>query len=202
MAQNEGSVPPQLHVAIQGSTLSCHLTGLAAGTGDQWVLQSSADLKSWEDLVFFGKEAEAAAAIPPGGHLRQFLRARQIAADDPLLREFLSARNRWRSAGITSYTMEVSWGSSWLFWHGTVTVRDNQVISATPIETNFPDPPEQKTVDGRFAELKTYIDQKADSIEVTFDPVFGYTKSAFVDIDFRIADEERSWSILSFLPLR
>lgn len=202
MAQDPGGIPPQLQVAIEGDTLSCHLTGLPAGSGAHWILQSSAGLNSWEDLLFFDKGGEAVVAIPPGGQERQFLRARRIEADDPVLRDFLNARNTWRRAGIDDYTIEVRWGSSWFFWHGTVTVRDHEVISAVPIDTNFAEPPAQRTIDGWFAHLESFIDPRADRIDVTFDPVFGYTRSSFVDIELWIADEEQSWSILDFQPQR
>jgi hypothetical protein len=57
-------------------------------------------------------------------------------------------------------------------------------------------------MDEWFDHLKRFIDQPADEIIVTYDPVFGYPKSVSIDEDFRIADEEQSWSILDFLPGR
>ena len=53
--------------------------------------------------------------------------------------------------------MEVSWGSSWFFWHGTVTVLGNEIISAVPINTNFSEPPAQRTIDGWFAHLRRLL---------------------------------------------
>ena len=192
---------PQLHVIPQLDALSCHLTGLPNDSGGDWVLQSSAGLTSWEDLVFFDKNGEAIAAIPSGGQERQFFRAHHLKTDDLILREFLAARNTWRSAGIDSYSMEVSWGVSRFFWHGTVTVLGHEIISAVPINTNFSEPPAQRTIDGWFAHLESYVDPRADQVNVTYDAVFGFTKSAFIDIVFMIADEEQSWSIFDFKPL-
>jgi hypothetical protein len=53
-----------------------------------------------------------------------------------------------------------------------------------------------------FAVLKRNIDNKAHRIDVTYDEIFGYPKTAFIDVDLRMADEEQGWSILKFLPMR
>jgi hypothetical protein len=70
-------------------------------------VQSSADLKSWEDLAFFGKSAAPGAdlelelvnaSIPQPGGTQQFFRAPYLESDDSLLREFLAARDVWRGS--------------------------------------------------------------------------------------------------------
>ncbi|MFT5104917.1 MAG: hypothetical protein ACI9UA_000535, partial [Pseudoalteromonas tetraodonis] len=142
------------------------------------------------------------ASMPQPGGTQQFFRARYLDSDDTLLREFLAARDVWRRSGIDRYNMEVRWSPSQFTWHGTVTVSNNQVTSFETIFTNLFEPPEPRTMDEWFDHLKRFIDQPADQIIVTYDPVFGYPNSVSIDEDFRIADEEQSWSILDFLPGR
>ena len=201
----------QLELSQQANSISFRLTGIPEADVGPWVLQSSADLEIWEDLAFFGKSAApgtdlelelAKASIPSAGSSQQFFRARHLESDDRLLREFLAARDVWRRSGINRYNMEVRWNLSRFTWHGTVTVHAGQVASFETLSTNFFEPPEPKTVDEWFDHLKRFIDQPADEIIVTYDPVFGYPKSVSIDEDFRIADEEQSWSILDFLPGR
>ena len=85
-----------------------------------------------------------------------------------------------------------------------MTGRNNKVVSTESIDTNFPDvfEPEHRTIDDWFAVLKRNIDNKAHCIDVTYDETFGYPKTAFIDVDLRMADEEQGWSILKFLPMR
>ncbi|MGK0188434.1 MAG: hypothetical protein ACI9R3_004245 [Verrucomicrobiales bacterium] len=208
-AQSSGSA--QLHLNPQADSISFRLSGIPEADAGQWVLQSSADLDEWEYLAFFGKSAAPGAdlelelanqSMPQAGGAQQFFRARYLESDDPLLREFLTARNLWRRSGINRYVMEVRWQLSQFTWHGTVTVSNGQVTSSETITTNFFEPPEPKTMDEWFDHLKRFIDQPADQIIVTYDPVFGYPDSVSIDEDFRIADEEQSWSILDFLPGR
>jgi hypothetical protein len=53
-----------------------------------------------------------------------------------------------------------------------------------------------------FDVLKRAIDQKAERIVVTYDKVFGFPSSVFIDISTMIADEEQGWTISSFIPHR
>ncbi|MFT4548379.1 MAG: hypothetical protein ACI8XO_000229 [Verrucomicrobiales bacterium] len=208
-AQDPGSA--QLHLNLQTESISFRLSGIPEGDTGMWILQSSVDLEAWEDLAFFGKSAApgadieldlANASMPQPGGTQQFFRARYLDSDDTLLREFLAARDVWRRSGIDRYNMEVRWSPSQFTWHGTVTVSNNQVTSFETIFTNLFEPPEPRTMDEWFDHLKRFIDQPADQIIVTYDPVFGYPNSVSIDEDFRIADEEQSWSILDFLPGR
>lgn len=196
------STAPILEVLTTApSGLHCQLTGLTAGSARFWVLQSSADLTRWEDLLLFEDGGEAVAAIPPGGQASQFLRARHLTTDDPVLREFLSARNTWRSAAIDHYSFEVNFGASQFFWRGVVTVLNDEVISAVPIETNYPEPPAQRTIDGWFDRLGTFFDPRAYQIDATYNPLYGFMTYTYIDVERWIADEEESWSITNFQPL-
>lgn len=205
---------PQLHLDLQpdSDSLQFRLTGLPVGDKGEWVLQSSsAGLNEWEDLAFFderggdGADLElelAFASIPDPAPTRQFFRARYLNTTDRLLREFVVARDTWRRSGVDRYTIETRWFLSMFVWHGTVSVFDHEVTSSETIFSDFFEVPEPKTIDDWFDQLKRFIDQKAEVIVVSYDPVFGYPKSVSIDESLLIADEEQSWSILDFRPKR
>ena len=203
-------IPLQLHFTLQDETFRFRLTGTPSNERNPWIIQSSVNLDTWHDLAFIedrtvegNLEIELpAASMPNQGQPNRFFRARRLDADDPVLREFLNARDTWRKAGIDSYSMEVNWGVSWFFWHGNVTVRNNRVVSVEPIDTNFFEPPEPRTMEDWLDHLKSYIDRKAERIDVTYDKTFGFPSSVFIDVSFMIADEEQGWTILNFLPHR
>lgn len=212
VSAQDGEVPsPELQLTPQSDSLLFRLTGLPADGRGVWVLQSSIDLSDWEDLAIFDKPAAPGADVelelgigstPNPGAAQQFFRACALEAEGPYLRDYLAARDTWRRSGVDDYTIETRWFVSQFVWHGTVKVRDHAVDSSEVIFTNFFDPPEPKTIDDWFDQLKSFIDQEADEIIVTYDAVFGYPISVSVDVSFQIADEEQSWSILSFNPQR
>lgn len=51
-------------------------------------------------------------------------------------------------------------------------------------------------MDKWFDHLKRFIDLPADTIIVTYDPVFGYPNAVSIDEIIMIADEEQRWSTL------
>lgn len=168
-----------------------------------WVLQGSADMRVWQDIETF--EGSKTIRVPiQRGVRQQYYRALQIKGGDPYLSDYIDAYMVWKGSGVNSYSMEIRQWSSWFFWHGNVTVRNNEVVSSELIDTNFPDnfDPEHKTIDDWFRVLKRNIDNKVHRIDVTYDKTFGYPKTAFIDVDIRIADEEQGWSILKFIPMR
>jgi hypothetical protein len=209
-ADDHPVITPQLHVTLRDETFQFRLTGTPSNENNPWIIQSSVDLIAWDDLAFIedrtgegNLELELGATSTPGhGQPNQFFRARRLEGDDRVLREFLNARDTWRTAGIDSYAMEVNWQVSWFFWNGNVTVRNGRVISAEPINTNFFEPPEPRTMNDWFDVLKRAIDQKAERIVVTYDKVFDFPSSVFIDISTMIADEEQGWTISSFIPHR
>ncbi len=209
-AGDNPGIPPQLHVTLQDETFQFRLTGIQTGVRTPWIVQSSIDCTDWEDLAFIEDRTDdgdlqielPATSIPGQGQPTRFFRARQLESDDRILRGYLTARDTWRTAGIDSYSMEVNWGVSWFFWHGTVTVRNKRVISAEVIATNFFEPPEPRTIDDWFDDLKRAIDQKAERIAVTYDKVFGFPADVYIDISSMIADEEQGWTISNFIPHR
>jgi hypothetical protein len=209
-ADDNTGIPLQLQFTLQDEIFRFRLTGTPSNERNPWIIQSSVNLDTWHDLAFIedrtvegNLEIELpAASMPNQEQPNRFFRARRLDADDPVLREFLTSRDTWRKAGIDSYSMEISWGVSWFFWHGNVTVRNNQVVSVEAIDTNFFEPPEPRTMEDWLDNLKSYIDRKAERIDVTYDKAFGFPSSVFIDVSFMIADEEQGWTILNFLPHR
>ena len=201
---------PQLHISLQDESFEFRLTGTQADVKTPWILQSSPDSIKWDDLAFIDDrtgdgdlQIEMSAASTPGQEQpTRFFRARQLEGDERTMREYLAARSIWRTTGIDSYSMNVNWGVSWFFWDGTVTVRNKQVISTETNITNFFEPPEPRTIDDWFDDLKRAIDQKAERIAVTYDKVFGFPADVYIDISSMIADEERGWTISNFIPHR
>ena len=195
--------PPQLEITVEGATLTCQLTGHPDYSTGYWILQVSADLNNWEDQLFFDEDGEAVVAIPPGGQARQFLRARYIKTDDPIWRDFLDARNTWRSAGIDRYSFRVS-GQGLLPWSAVVTVHNDEIISVNPGLGSPHQPPAQRTIEGWFAYLARFLDpryRRPDQIDVLYDPVYGFMSSASIDIDRLILHEGVDWTIQAFQPL-
>ena len=202
-AQGEGTNLNRLKWEYEGGVFSFQLQDLPVVLEDLWVLQTSEDMNDWQDLETF--EGKTVIDVPiQRGTRQRYYRARQIKGGDPYLSDYIDAYTVWQGSGVDSYSMEIRHWSSWFFWHGNVTVRNNEVVSTESIDTNFPDvfEPEHRTIDDWFAVLKRNIDNKAHRIDVTYDETFGYPKTAFIDVDLRMADEEQGWSILKFLPMR
>ena len=202
---------PQLHISLQDEIVEFRLTGIQADIRAPWILQSSPDSIKWDDLAFIDDRTAngdfqiemSASSMPGQGQPTRFFRARQLESDERTMREYLAAHSLWRTTGIDSYSMELYWGVSWLFWDGTVTVRNKQVISAETNSTNFFEPlPEPRTIDDWFDVLKRAIDRKAERIAVTYDKVFGFPAEVYIDISSMIADEEQGWTISNFIPHR
>ena len=208
-AQGGGS--PRLHLSVQPEAISLRLSDVPEVGDEVWVLQFSCDLETWEDLAIFAEPAApgadlvlelAGASVPPAAGGQLFFRARPHAAGDKQLAEFLAARDRWRRSGIDRYHMELSWFVSFFEWRGTVDVDRGEVTAWETLSSSFFEPPEPRTMDDWFDHLKFFIDRPSDRIDVTYDPVFGYPRSVYIDDDFRIADEEQSWVVHEFLPAR
>lgn len=202
-AQTEGTNLNRLKWEYEGGVFSFHLQELPVVLEDLWVLQGSSDMLTWQDIEPFEENKTIKIPIQRGVR-HQYFRARQIKGGDPYLSDYIDAYAVWKESGVDSYSMEIRHWSSWFFWHGNVTVRNNEVISAEAMDTNFPDDfdPEHRTVDDWFGVLKRNIDNKAYRIDVTYDKTFGYPKTAFIDVELWLADEEQGWSILKFLPMR
>ncbi len=211
MAQDRADSSPRLHLSFEGeSPLGFQLSGLSTSDPGTWVLQSSTGLDRWSDLAVFPDkmvDGQFELELPtrvlrPRGLGAQYFRARRLGDDEADLIPFLSARNAWRLSGLSGYSFEVRYNISFLFWHGSLAVRDDEVVSFETIESNFFEIPQPKTIDDWFAELESAIAQRADSITVEYDPIYSFPKEVSIDPVEIIADDERGWSILRFLPHR
>lgn len=58
------------------------------------------------------------------------------------------------------------------------------------------------TIDQLFKEIQQSIDNNAASINVKYDPRWGYPTSIYIDLDKRMADEELAFTISKFQPTR
>jgi hypothetical protein len=201
-----------LHLDLSADGLTFRLVG--DGGDSPWVLQHSQDGKVWEDLLFLdrkedgsGPGVEVALSALPGRAVGSALfRAVRLKDDDPARRDALAARSRWRLSGFgrDRYRYEIRWQFSFFFWHRTVTVVDDEVVSSETIESQPPwaEAPELPTIDDLFDKIADARASDADTIEVSWHPEFGFPSSGFIDLSLLIADEEQSWTIESFSPLR
>ena len=177
---------------------SISLEGDLTGS-DSWDLQSSNDLNNWEDLDSF-KENNIVRVSMRFPLKARYFRARKGEMVVPYLDDFIKHKQIWSDANLNDYVMEINWGVSWFFWHGLVTVQNNKVISAEDIDSNWFEPPQQRTVDEWFNHLRYYIDNRADQIDVIYDKELGYTKSVYIDFERMLADEEQNWRIIRVTP--
>ncbi len=199
-----------LRIKWTGDLFSFRLAG-DDGSGE-WVLQHSPDGREWGDLLFLGRENEwggvpgadiSPAALPVPNAPSALFRAVQLRGDDPLYRDYLAARARWRSADLHSYRYELRW-STMIFWLGTISVITDEVVSYERIEAIppfFEEPPLLRTIDGLFDRIAQARASNAVVIQVTWHREFGYPTSVYIDQSRMIADEEQWWTIESLEPL-
>lgn len=97
-----------------------------------------------------------------------------------------------------------------------ITVQDGKVVSAVteslkmelkedgseaaPIMIDVID--RAMTIDQLFKEIKQSIDSNAASIDVKYDPTWGYPRSISIDLDKRMADEELAFTSSNFKQIR
>ena len=203
LAQGNNAETNGLEFEYGAGTFSFRLLNKLEDKDGSWVLQRSADMRNWQDLETFKGNKTITVPIQRGVR-HQYYRAHQTDGGDSYLSDYIDSYKIWQESGVDSYSMEIRHWSSWFFWHGNVIVRNNEVISSEVIDTNFPDDfdSEQRTIHDWFEVLKRNIDNKAYRIDVTYDKTFGYPKSAFIDVELWLADEEQGWDILKFSPMR
>ena len=210
VADERQPVPPLLSVTKQAGDFRFLLTGTDQNAPGLWVIQSSFNMDAWEDLAVMEDRNAAgvlmmdmpAESLLIEGRSGRFFRARSFDGDAQALRFYLEARTKWQASGVDSYSMDVNWQVSWFFWDGNIVVRNNQVISAVARNSNFFEPPEPKTIDDWFAVLKHAIDRNAERIDVTYNKIYGFPQSVYIDMSRMIADEEQGWTITNFIPHR
>ncbi|MGY8690160.1 MAG: hypothetical protein ACKVHP_20790, partial [Verrucomicrobiales bacterium] len=116
-----------MRVETHADGLSFQLVG---ESGDApWILQHSADLERWDDVVFLDSVAEVEIvwrdlSIPSAQV--GFFRAIRLEADDSFRRRFLEQRLQWRRLGSASYRYDLQQGFGGVFWRGTATITDQK----------------------------------------------------------------------------
>ena len=200
-----------LRIEQSGADFSFQVVG-EDGLGE-WLLQFSQDGIDWQDLLFLERGVETGAvpglqvspaALPVPSAERGLFRVVEYPEADGFYREYLAARSRWRASGITSYRYGFRW-STMIFWDGSIEVIDGEVASYDRLEAFppfFEEPPMYRTIEGLFDRIADARARNAASIEVTWDPEFGYPRSAAIDQSLLIADEEQYWSIGFLEPIR
>lgn len=194
----------QLHISKRSDGLSFRLAG-ATGKAP-WVLQHRSELHDWEDLLFMEEgdghqlEIEWGVLSDPAAKAGLF-RAVQLAEDDPLLRQFLSERAKWRLTGRESYRYELIQNFGSVSWHGFVTVAEDALDSFETVHFEpFFETPTIPTIDGLFDRISRAMALNAAEIRVTWNMRYGYPESCSIDYDFRIADEEEGWTVRRYAP--
>jgi hypothetical protein len=135
-----------------------------------------------------------------------------VACDDapfgPERDRLAENRERWRSAGVSSYDYvfraRCFCGPDAL-QPVRIEVADGEVVSITSIETGEPAEPafpgEALTVEGLFAFLAEALDDDPASFSASYDPDLGLPTSASIDFDARVADEEFGFEADDLRPL-
>ena len=125
----------------------------------------------------------------------------QIDIYGALQLELDAARARWENTGLESYGFRFNWQCFCLDEYVapvTVSVVNGDVQSVIRIEDGEPVAEHLfdgfVTVEALFERLQDAIDGRSASIRVEFDPENGLPTEAFIDIDFRMADEEIGWN--------
>lgn len=119
--------------------------------------------------------------------------------------DFAAALAKWRAAGFANYTYKLEIGCFCFFEHGmpiTVTVLNGEANSMTwsdgtavaNPELSYETFAEASTIDRLFAELDQ-LRRTAYYVKATFDPVYGFPTTAFIDRVRNLADEENSYTI-------
>jgi hypothetical protein len=197
----------RLHIEALGDGFAFHIEGSVEGS--PWLLQHSPDGIEWQDLLFLDGDGEGGVAPRvevPRGILAQpdapvgMFRAVQLLADDPLLRRLLAERAKWRLSGTGDYGYELRQNSGQISWRGTIAVTGGEVTAFQTLEQWPPDfpLPNLPTIEALFDRVADAIAQKAEVIDVTWDPDFGFPRTCFIDLSLLIADEERGWTVLAF----
>ena len=129
--------------------------------------------------------------------------------DDPLdgeRKRLLEARTLWRAQGLMDYRYTFR-RSCFCAPPATdpviVTVRGNAVVFVARVDDGAPvDPASYDSIEGLFRLLEEAIDQEAHQVRAEYDAELGFPKTAFIDRDAMIADEELGFEASGVQPNR
>ena len=121
--------------------------------------------------------------------------------------EISEMRTLWESQALANYDFVLqrsSFSPPHLVEPVAIKVRGGQVTSRVYVNSGLPatvaDPNWWPSIDGLFDFLEAARDGGADKIEVQYHGGQGYPTRAFVDYVTGMADEERGFTVTSFVP--
>ena len=121
---------------------------------------------------------------------------------DRLQEELTSNRLIWEAMGPDSYQFEfrrICFCIREFVAPVKIAVRGGTIVDVTFLESGLeaeePDPETYETIEGLLELLQEALDRKAFSLQVNYDPNFGYPTDADIDYDARIADEEFGFTV-------
>lgn len=85
-----------------------------------------------------------------------------------------------------------------------IVVRGDQVSAAFRIRDGLPATRQfgkWPTVGDLFDDVQQHIEEKAERLEVTYDPTYGYPRSIAADVRFMVADDESSQTASNLRPM-
>lgn len=198
---------PRLHIDAWTNGVVVSLLNTEAG--ESWVLQSATDGEAWEHFALLEStesgdgqrtvEVSWSLLNKPRAQVGLF-RAVKLDGDAGFLGAFLGERAKWRLAGIEDYDVQLHQNFGMLSWSGAISVRRGEVVSFETLELQppFASTPEPPTIDELFEDIARAIAEKAVTIDVMWDADHGFPENCYIDMDERIADEERGWTIENF----
>lgn len=108
------------------------------------------------------------------------------------------ARAVWETAGIESYAYDVLYGCFCPQSRAHVVVMDGVVAEVTQSGEVDTPPSVSRGIDELFDVLRDATDDGVDSIEVTYDPRYGFPALVSADPIEDAVDDEWSWTISDF----
>lgn len=207
VSPSRGETQPQLMVEIESNRASFELT--VSDTKKFWRLQSSSDGFNWvgfrDITTLTGDKGNLLLEVgfeelPSSEQGNGFFRAIELTEREIFVRRIAEQKEIWEREGSDDYEYELNQYFGEISWRGSVTVAGGNVSSFLTIDLqpSFVGVPRIPTIDGLFDQITHAISVNAATIEVTWDPVYGYPTSCFIDFDIRIADEEIGWTIESY----
>jgi hypothetical protein len=107
------------------------------------------------------------------------------------------AMAKWKSAGLHDYSYHYQWSCFCPEEYRkavVITVRRDSIAGVVFAGTRAAVPRENwsryQTIDGLYTMLQEAVDHKAYRMDVTYDEDFGYPRTASIDYDEHLADEE------------
>lgn len=164
-------------------------------------IEVSHDLTIWNTAAISpsAEGTSLAVRLPLSRSESQFFRASLFEWEE-LHAEWLEARKRWSSQGVSTYRFECRWNCNCPFWGwARVQVRDGAVVDVIAVDTGLPLPREQwslyPSIDGLFDWIESRRGLHPVELWAAFDPALGHPISGYADLSRFIADEELGFEV-------